>query len=664
MLNPQQKAAVTYTDGPLLVLAGAGSGKTRVIIQKIVHLIEQCDYPARSICAVTFTNKAALEMKQRIQRLLAPSIRRGLKIATFHTLGLHILKQSPSLCGLHQAFSIMDSEDCLGLIQTFLPEARKRDRQALRQIQQQISTWKNALFTPEAALKEALDEDTHEMAGLFRQYQQTLRNYNAVDFDDLIGLPVILFQQHPDVLARWQQRIRHLLIDEYQDSNQAQYQLLTLLVGQRGAFTAVGDDAQSIYAWRGAKPENLLHLQRDFAQLKCIKLEQNYRSTGRILHVANQLIAHNPAVYEKQLWSALGPGDLIRVLSCKDGQDEAEQVVADLINHRLRHGQNYGDYAMLYRSNHQARLFEHVLRLQSIPYRITGGDSWFARTEIKDMLAYMKLLCNIQDDASFLRIFNTPKRGIGTTTVEALTQYARQKQQSLFVCAQHLGFLSQINEKSRQAIETFQHWFNTLKMRCQQEPMMPILREMVKTMGYEAHLYDLHDTSLKAQKCMDNIEELMLWIERLLEKKPERTLSDILNTLQLLDIMDQAKDSSPDGVQLMTLHASKGLEFPFVYLVGMEEEILPHRNSVEDCQIEEERRLAYVGITRAQRLLTLTLAKQRRRGGELHQTSPSRFLDELPQESLEWYGQSTATAEQSRARAQSHLTGIRQLLGN
>lgn len=656
MLNPQQKAAVTYTDGPLLVLAGAGSGKTRVIIHKIVHLIEQgCQ--ANRIVAVTFTNKAAQEMKQRIQSLMPVNQRRGLKIATFHTLGLHILKQTPALYGLNKTFSILDSEDCLNIIQTFLPPARKRDREELLRIQQQISAWKNALETPQSASGDA------ELIDFYVKYDQTLRTYQAVDFDDLIGLPVMLLRDHIEIREHWQKRIQHLLIDEYQDSNEAQYQLVKLLVGQAGALTAVGDDAQSIYAWRGAKPENLLHLERDFPQLKRIKLEQNYRSTGRILHAANQLITHNQSLFEKRLWSELGPGDLIRVLCCKDGQDEAEQVIADLINHRLRHGLPYHHYAILYRGNHQARLFENTLRLQSIPYRITGGDSWFARTEIKDMLAYMRLLCHERDDVAFLRICNTPKRGIGTATLEALSLYAKDKQHNLYPCSHHLGFLSPLNEKSRKAMDAFQNWFNAYRARSQKEPIIPVLYDMVKTMGYEDHLLDLHETPQKAQRCLDNVYELIQWVEKLLEKNPEHQLSDVLNTLMLIDILGQNKDADQDAVQLMTLHASKGLEFPCVYLVGMEEELLPHRTSIETDQVEEERRLAYVGITRAQQHLTLTLAKQRRRAGALHHCTPSRFLDELPHDDMEWFGRSTATPEQAFARAQTHLAGLREMLG-
>ncbi len=656
MLNPQQKAAVTYIDGPLLVLAGAGSGKTRVIIQKIVHLIE-LGYQANRIAAVTFTNKAAQEMKQRIQSLLPANRRRGLKIATFHTLGLHILKQTPELCGLNKTFSILDSEDCLNIIQTFLPPARRRDREELLRVQQQISAWKNALETPQTASGDA------ELLDFYVKYEQTLRTYQAVDFDNLIGLPVMLLRDHAEIREYWQTRIQHLLIDEYQDSNEAQYQLVKLLVGQVGSLTAVGDDAQSIYAWRGAKPENLLHLERDFPQLKRVKLEQNYRSTGRILHAANQLITHNQSLFEKRLWSELGPGDLIRVLCCKDGQDEADQVIADLINHRLRHGFPYHHYALLYRGNHQARLFENTLRLQSIPYRITGGDSWFSRTEIKDMLAYMRLLCHETDDVAFLRVCNTPKRGIGTTTLAALGLYAKDKPHNLYPCSHHLGFLSQLNEKSRKAMDSFHKWFNAYRIRSQQEPIIPVLYDMVKTMGYEDHLIDLHETPQKAQRCLDNVYELIQWVEKLLEKNPEHQLSDVLNTLMLIDILDQNKDADQDAVQLMTLHASKGLEFPCVYLVGMEEELLPHRTSIEADQVEEERRLAYVGITRAQQYLTLTLAKQRRRAGALHHCTPSRFLDELPNDDMEWFGRSTATPEQAFARAQTHLAGLREMLG-
>ncbi len=664
MLNPQQMAAVKYIDGPLLVLAGAGSGKTRVITQKIAYLIETCGYAAHSISAVTFTNKAANEMRSRIAAVLKPDVRRGLKVATFHTLGLSIIKRDAAFCGLKRGFSIFDSEDCLQMLRGFLPPARANDRDELMRVQQQISKWKNDMLAPDDVL--GLPADTPlfaEMASLYFRYQQSLQAYNAVDFDDLIRLPVYLLKQQADILEHWQNKIRHLLIDEYQDSNTCQYALVKLLVGVRAHFTVVGDDDQSIYAWRGARPENLVQLKHDYPQLNIIKLEQNYRSTGRILHAANQLIANNPHLFTKQLWSELGHGDLLRVLCCKDEQDEADQVVADLISHKLRHRTTYGDYAILYRGNHQSRVFEKVLRHHSLPYHISGGQSWFARTEVKDVFAYLKLLCNETDDAAFLRVINTPKRGIGDSTLEALGQYAQTRGQSLYACCDHLALDGRLSDKPRAALQSFKQWLQTIQQRCQHEPVVAVLRDMVDDSGYEAYIYEQCDTPLKAQKRMDNVWELLEWVGRLLAKSPGSILADVINKLILIDILEQADDPDVDTLQLMTLHASKGLEFPFVYLVGMEEELLPHRVSIDDDQIEEERRLAYVGITRAQKNLCLTMARQRRRAGEMKDCLPSRFLEELPQDHLEWYGKDGVRDEaKSKALARSHLEGLKNLL--
>ena len=337
MLNPQQTAAVKYIDGPLLVLAGAGSGKTRVIMHKIAYLIETCGYAAHHISAVTFTNKAANEMRHRISNVLPKANRRGLKIATFHTLGLSILKRDASRCGLKRGFSIFDAEDCLNILRGFLPSGRSHDRESLMQLQQRISKWKNDMLTPEHIATLIPNDDLFAQAALiYPRYQQSSQAYNAVDFDDLIRLPVALLEQHEEVLEYWQNKIHHLLVDEYQDSNSCQYALIKLLIGVRARLTVVGDDDQSIYAWRGAKPENLVQLQHDYPNLKVIKLEQNYRSTNRILHTANQLIANNTHIFNKQLWSELGYGEPLRVLCCRHEQDEAEQVVADLISHKLR----------------------------------------------------------------------------------------------------------------------------------------------------------------------------------------------------------------------------------------------------------------------------------------------------------------------------------------
>lgn len=660
MLNPQQMAAVKYIDGPLLVLAGAGSGKTRVITQKIAYLIEACQYPANHVFAVTFTNKAANEMRERIAATLPSSVRRGLNVATFHTLGLSLMKREAEFCGLKRGFSIFDSEDCLQILRGLLPPAHAKERSLLLAAQRQISTWKNEILSPDEVFRQA---DNHELSELYVRYQKTLQAYNAVDFDDLIRLPVSLLKAHPEIRERWQNKVRHLLIDEYQDSNRCQYELVQLLVGIRAQFTVVGDDDQSIYAWRGARPENLAQLQQDYPRLKIVKLEQNYRSTGRILHAANHLISNNTHLFSKKLWSALGAGDLIRVVCCQDEQSEADQVVADLISHKLKRQGNYGDYAILYRGNHQSRVFEKVLRHHSIPYRISGGQSWFARVEVKDIFAYLKLLSNDADDAAFLRVINTPKRGIGETSLQALGHYAQQRGQSLYLCCDHLALGMTLSDKPRAALAHFKQWLDGIKQRCKTEPVVAVLREMVDDSGYEAYLYEQSDTPLKAQKRMENVWELIDWVGRLLEKEPEHDLTDVINKLILIDILEQSDEASQDHVQLMTLHASKGLEFPYVYLVGMEEDILPHRVSIDEAQIDEERRLAYVGITRAQKGLCLTLARQRRRAGELQDCLPSRFLDELPQESLEWFGKSGEKNEaRSKAMASSHLAGLKNLL--
>lgn len=664
MLNSQQMAAVHYIDGPLLVLAGAGSGKTRVITQKIAHLINTCGYAAHSVFAVTFTNKAANEMRARIAASLPAATRRGLKVATFHTLGLSMLKRHLSLCHLKKGFSIFDSEDCSQIFRGFLPASKANDRDTVMQIQQHISRWKNDLLGPDAVFKMKANAPLFEEAALiYPRYQQALSAYNAVDFDDLIKLPVELLSDYSEVLDYWQNKIRHLLVDEYQDSNTSQYLLVKKLVGVRAHFTVVGDDDQSIYAWRGAKPENLGQLQKDYPQLKIIKLEQNYRSTARILQAANHLIAHNPHLFEKKLWSELGHGELLRVMICKDEQDEAERVVSDLISHKMRARTHYGDYAILYRGNHQSRVFEKVLRHYGIPYRISGGQSWFAKTEVKDAFAYLKLLCNEADDAAFLRVINTPKRGIGDSSLDALGHYAQRRGISLYAGADHLALSEHLADKPRAALQTFKAWFSEIKKRLAQGNVLEHLRQMIEDSGYEAYLYEQTDTPAKAQKRMDNVWELLEWVGRLLAKNLEHTLADVINKLILIDILEQSDEHDNESVQLMTLHASKGLEFPYVYLVGMEEELLPHRVSMDEDQIEEERRLAYVGVTRAQKSLCFTLAKQRRKAGEMQDCLPSRFLEELPQDSLEWFGKGGERCEaQSKKVAQSHLEGLRNLL--
>lgn len=664
MLNPQQEAAVRYTNGPLLVLAGAGSGKTRVITQKIAWLVQECSYSPRSIYAVTFTNKAASEMRKRMSDVLSSPERRGLKVATFHTLGLQIIRRDLQYCGLKKGFSIFDSEDCLQIIRQYLPTGKAAERDSPLQVQQVISRWKNDLLTNKHVQGLTASNEIEFLAQqVYPLYTAALQAYNAVDFDDLIRIPVFLLRDNRDIQAHWQNRIRHLLVDEYQDSNACQYELLKALTGVTARFTVVGDDDQSIYAWRGAKPENLAQLQKDFPLLKIVKLEQNYRSTARILGAANQLISHNPHLFQKALWSELGVGEMLRVVECRHEQDEAEQVVADLVSHKLRYGRSFGHYAILYRGNHQSRVFEKVLRQQGVPYRISGGKSWFSRAEVKDIFAYCRLLVNDRDDAAFLRALNSPRRGIGVQSIEKLRQYANERELSLLQCADHLALQNRLSEKPRQCLIVFKHWLSAASLRIEDGPVAEVLRSLVEESGYEASLYEHSDTPAQAEKKMNHVWELIDWIERLLRKDSRATLADIVNKLILIDVLEN-NDHEPEAqVQLMTLHASKGLEFPFVYLVGMEEELLPHRSSIENDDIEEERRLAYVGITRAQKELCMTLVRQRRREGEMQDCQPSRFLEELPRDSLEWFGNArTRCPDKAQATAKSHLDSLKDLL--
>ncbi|MBU2099542.1 MAG: UvrD-helicase domain-containing protein, partial [Gammaproteobacteria bacterium] len=446
-LNPRQKEAVHYISSPLLVLAGAGSGKTSVITQKISYLINKCGIPAHKIVAVTFTNKAAREMKERVSRLLKEQKNtsesgRGLTIATFHHLGLTIIRHELRHIGIKSGFSIFDTQDALALLKSLMLKAENSNDEQLRWLQNQISDWKNDLLLPEQALALANsegDEQTQLAARVYQEYQRHLRAFNAVDFDDLILLPTVLFQQQPQVLERWQNRVHYLLVDEYQDTNTSQYLLVKLLVGARNGLTVVGDDDQSIYAWRGARPENMLQLQHDYANLKVIKLEQNYRSSNIILQAANTLIGNNPHLYEKTLWSELGLGEPIRVLAVPDQDAEMERIATEILSLCVQKNLKFGDFAILYRGNHQARLLEIKLQAHQIPYQLSGGQSFFSRAEIKDMMAYLRLLINPDDDNAFLRVINTPRRKIGPSILEGLAAYAAEREVSLLVACNEIG---------------------------------------------------------------------------------------------------------------------------------------------------------------------------------------------------------------------------------
>ncbi len=663
-LNPRQREAVAWLDSPLLVLAGAGSGKTRVITRKIAHLVNTVGMAPRHITAVTFTNKAAREMKARVAELLAGGNSRGLNISTFHTLGLNLLKKECRAAGLRPGFSILDTQDSEQLLREILLKD-EADAQAISLARWQISQWKNDLLDPEEAMSRAEDEPALRHGQIYAAYQRALAAYNAVDFDDLIQLPVKLLRQQPEILERWQQRIHYLLVDEYQDTNSAQYELVRLLVGVRGALTVVGDDDQSIYAWRGARPENLARLREDFPTLKVVKLEQNYRSTGRILKAANQLIANNPHVFEKRLWSELGPGEEIRVFSCRDEENEAERVVSEIIHQKVMQGRAYGDYAILYRGNHQSRIFEKLLRLHNVPYFISGGSSFFSRTEIKDLMAYLRLLANPHDDAAFLRVVNTPRRQIGPGTLEQLSAHAAERGIPLFEAIDELGLARRLKPAALQRLQDFRRWIRHLSRLAHEDDAVKTVRELIGDMDYEAWLYQTSPSDKAAARRMENVDELLDWLTRLQQDEMRgQSLADMVSHLSLMDILErQDEESSEDRVSLMTLHAAKGLEFPYVFLVGMEEGLLPHHSSIEEDNIEEERRLAYVGITRARRVLHISYARKRRKGGEVVDCEPSRFLEELPREDLVWEGRGNDEPEEKRkARGKAHLAGLRAML--
>lgn len=666
-LNSAQSDAVHYVSGPCLVLAGAGSGKTRVIINKIAYLVQKCGYQARNIAAVTFTNKAAREMKERVAKSLGKKEAKGLWISTFHTLGLEIIKREYKVIGLKAGFSLFDDQDTLALLKELTEKELQEDKDLLKALASAISNWKGGLLLPEQAKKIAKGEQENLFAMLYERYTQQMKAYNALDFDDLILLPTLLLKYQQAVRERWQKRIQYLLVDEYQDTNTSQYELVKLLVGERSRFTVVGDDDQSIYSWRGAKPQNLVLLGKDFPQLKLIKLEQNYRSTQRILRAANILIANNPHVYEKSLFSELPYGEPLRVMTVANEEQEAERVIAEIVRHKFMDRTKFGDYAILYRGNHQSRLLERALMLNRIPYKLSGGTSFFARAEIKDIMAYLRLVVNPDDDNAFLRIVNLPKRGIGPSTLEKLGNFANHKHISLFDGIFHGEINHELTPAAAGALYQFGRFIVDIGEIAKRGEPIDALKTLIRKINYEDYLYENSTSAKAAEMRMKNISELYRWVTDMLEGDDldeAMTLPEVVTRLTLRDMMERnSEDESGDQVQLMTLHASKGLEFPYVFLVGAEERILPHQTSIDEDNVEEERRLAYVGITRAQRELWFTICRERRQFGELLRCEPSRFLLELPQDDVEWENRKPqATPEQRMQTGKANISNIRAML--
>ncbi|EPM5527334.1 ATP-dependent DNA helicase [Acinetobacter baumannii] len=671
-LNNKQEEAMKYTQGPLLVLAGAGSGKTSVITRKIAYLVQHCRIPAHRITAMTFTNKAAREMKERVTKLLSREEAKGLSVSTFHTFGLNLLRLELKNLPLKANFSILDADDCKRILMDLMHRdnlSGAESKELIAKAMKKISDWKNDLILPEQAHSTCETPEDVQFAHLYQLYERNLRAYNAVDFDDLIVMPTRLLQENAEVRDKWQNRVRYLLVDEYQDTNTAQYILVKLLVGVMGQFTAVGDDDQSIYAWRGAKPENMALLKQDFPNLHIIKLEQNYRSTSRILKAANCVIQNNPHIFDKKLWSDKGHGEVIRIITCRNDDDEAERVVKDLLTHKLMNGKNWKDYAVLYRGNFQARVLETQLRQMQIPYKLSGGTSFFARAEIKDVMSYLRLIINPEDDSAFLRIINTPKRAIGPVTLEKLGLFAQENNLSLLGASSDQRLSMVLPKKAETQLHEFADFISTFTRELlEDDEPVPKVRQMMNEAGYIDYIREQSATPAQEKSKFDNIENLFSSIQNLInraEDVDEKNIESVIRKLVLLDMLEQQQEEEDtDKVNLLTLHAAKGLEFPYVYIMGLEEELLPHKNSIAAETIEEERRLMYVGITRARQGLTLTLAEQRKNGGQMKQMTPSRFLDELPQDELEWLGRKKKIAANvdPKEQAQQYLANLKALL--
>ncbi len=657
-LNPAQLAAVEYCDGPLLVIAGAGSGKTRVITEKLAYLAGRRQRPADKIAAITFTNKAAREMRTRLAARLGPAAG-SFTISTFHALGWRLLRRDPESCGRRAGMSLLDEADTLALVGEIAPGRTSRDE--LAAIRARLSRWKNDGLDPETAAGRAADDGEVRAARVYRAYAAQLKRLNAVDFDDLILAPLAALEsgRAPEI---WRHLWHDLLVDEFQDTNLAQYRLLSHLAGARARLTAVGDDDQSIYGWRGAAPDNLERLGRDFPELKVIKLEQNYRSTGRILGLANGLIAHNPHLYDKRLWSALGEGEKPRVIPCDDVEAEAERVCGEVHRRIMSGSAKAAECAVLYRSHHMSRPFEKALRQLGVRYHLSGGKSWFERREIRDLLAYLRLIVNPEDNTAFLRVINVPRRGLGERFLVALAAAAEARGSSLYAVAADRAFHQQLAPGQAKAVDEFLKALDETAARAAGGDAAEALEALLAGIGYRSWLEDQADEPAQAERQSQALDELLAWLARLQKEEAGAGIADLLARILLLGNLEDEGDAG-DAVRLMTLHAAKGLEFDEVYLVGLEDGLLPHRNSLDEGSEAEERRLFYVGITRARQRLTMTYCQARKRHGQRLDAEPSRFLGELPADHLEWYGRDPEADRERRSRAaREGLAALRALL--
>jgi DNA helicase-2/ATP-dependent DNA helicase PcrA len=636
-LNPEQLAAVKHTEGPLLVLAGAGSGKTGVITYRIAHLILDKKVSPDSILAVTFTNKASKEMKERVEHLVGRKHCKGIVLSTFHSLGVRVLKRDIERLGYKKNFSIYSTADQVGLVRQIVREVNTDNKKYdAESIIWRISAAKNKLIPPSRFTPSPSDDVDMMAALVYPRYQSALKAFNAIDFDDIIMLTAELLQHHPQVLKHWQERFAYIMVDEYQDTNSSQYLLVNLLAAGCGNLCVVGDDDQSIYGWRGADVGNILDFEKDFKGCRTIKLEQNYRSTGNILDAANNLIGNNKVRKQKKLWTASGEGQLIDLCVVQDDEEEATSVVERIQLERFKRDIPYSDFAILYRTNAQSRAFEEQLRFEDIPYVLVGGTQFFERKEVKDSISYLRVIANRLDEVALLRIVNFPKRGIGDSTVIRINQWSLEKECPLFDAFGRVAEIEGIAEGIKEKVLAFHATLlEAADAFAGEGGLAEKGKALFERLRIEEEIFRTIDDAKAARRKVENVEQIINSMAGYEDRVPQASLGGFLEKVSLMDedrfSGKDKKDHGRDAVTLMSLHSSKGLEFPFVFLVGMEDEILPHKRAIyEDFTVDEERRLCYVGITRAREQLVMTRTLFRKKYGKLQERIPSRFLEEIP----------------------------------
>jgi superfamily I DNA/RNA helicase len=632
-LNPRQREAVLHGEGPLLILAGAGTGKTRTLAFRIAHLVGR-GVPAEEILAVAFTNKSADELKERVRALLGKG-RRPPQVSTFHSFCVRVLRREIERLGYKRNFTIYDTADQLAALKEVLRDVRmlgRGDADAKR-VLAAISRAKNDAREPDPG--DGSDPYAILAAEAFPRYAKALRAYNAVDFDDLLVLTLRLFREHPEALASWRARCRHILVDEFQDTNAVQYRLVALLAGESGNLTVVGDDDQSIYGWRGALPTNILEFTSDWPGAKVVTLDQNYRSTTRILAAANQVIRRNSGRREKNLWSELGEGPPVTVVACRDAEDEAQTVMERIVGLLASGKAKPSDCAVIFRTNAQSRPFEDALRRQRLRYVVVGGMRFYDRKEVRDLLSYLAAIFNPRDEIALLRVINFPARGIGHETIHKLQEASLAQGRPLGDVLAAAASVPGVGERQARAIGEFVGFLEWERQRFVPGKLAPAAEELVRVTGFEDAVRHTVKDPMSAERKVENVREVVAALALFDRESPEGTLGEYLAGVNLSGRDEENEEFSGEAVTLLTMHSAKGLEYPHVYLAGMEEGLLPHKRSEDESGgLEEERRLTYVGMTRARQSLTLTYAASRTRWARQENRAPSRFLDELPEEGV------------------------------